>query len=108
METLLAVTIGVLVGVGVGFLLLRWSAQRENTRLEAAELRLRASVSDLAQQALRDNSDHFLRLARESFGREQATMEGSLRERETALAQLVEPIRAALEKTEGQVAAMER
>jgi DNA recombination protein RmuC len=108
METLLAVAIGVLVGVGFGFMLLRWSAQRENTRLEAAELRLRASVNDLAQQALRDNSDHFLRLARESFGREQASMEGSLREREAALAQLVEPIRAALEKTEGQVTAMER
>ena len=108
METLMAVAIGVLVGVGVGFLLLRWSAQRENTRLEAAELRLRASVNDLAQQALRDNSEHFLRLARESFGREQATMEGSLREREAALAQLVEPIRTALEKTEGQVASMER
>ena len=107
-EFVLAIAIGLLVGVGIAFLLLRWSAQRENSRLEAAELRLRASVNELAQQALRDNSDNFLRLARESFGREQATMEGTLREREAALAQLVGPIRSALEKTEGQIAAMER
>ena len=108
MEVLLAVAIGLLAGVGGAYLLLRQTARRENTRLEAAELRLRASIGELTQQALRDNSDNFLRLARESFGREQATMEGTLREREAALAQLVEPIRAALEKSEGQIVAMER
>jgi DNA recombination protein RmuC len=107
-ELLLAVAIGLLAGVGGAYLLLRQTARRENTRLEAAELRLRASIGELTQQALRDNSDNFLRLARESFGREQATMEGTLREREAALAQLVQPIRAALEKSEGQIVAMER
>jgi DNA recombination protein RmuC len=108
LPTLLPLAIVVLIAVGVAIVLLRGSAQRQKLLLEAAELRLRASVGELAQQALRDNSDSFLRLARESFGREQASMQGALRERETALAQLVEPIRAALEKTEGQMAAMER
>jgi DNA recombination protein RmuC len=98
----------VLLAGGLLYVLLRAAAQRQARQLETAELRLRATVSELAQQALRDNSDNFLRLARESFAREQASMQGNLRERETALAQLVEPIRTALEKAEGQMAAMER
>ena len=98
----------VLLAGGLLHVLLRAAARRQALQLEAAELRLRASVAELAQQALRDNSDNFLRLARESFAREQASMQGTLREREVALAQLVEPIRTALAKTETQMVALER
>ncbi len=98
----------ILLAAGVLYLLLRAAAQRQALQLEAAELRLRASVAELAQQALRENSDNFLRLARESFAREQASVQGTLREREVALAQLVEPIRTALARTETQMASMER
>ena len=106
----LALLLGVLVLLAGGLLyvLLRTAAQRQALQLEATELRLRASVAELAQQALRENRDNFLRLARESFAREQASMQGTLREREVALAQLVEPIRTALEKTETQMVALER
>src|SRR3981189_509420 len=50
----------------------------------------------------------FLGRAREALGRDQVVAQASLRERETAIAQLVEPLRAALEKTEAQVQALER
>jgi DNA recombination protein RmuC len=73
-----------------------------------AEARLRAGVQELASAALRDNTDLFLKLARESFGREQADMQGLLREREMAFSSLIEPLRGAIERTEAQAAAMER
>jgi DNA recombination protein RmuC len=76
--------------------------------LEQSETRLRAAFDSLAGQTLRTNSELFLRLARESLGRDQAVASGALKERELAIAQLVEPLRAALERTEAQVQALER
>jgi len=46
-------------------------------------------------------------LAREALGHDQALTQSTLREREAAIAQLVEPLRAALEKTEAQARALE-
>lgn len=76
--------------------------------LEESEARLRASFEALAGQSLRANSETFLQLAREALGRDQAIAQGSLKEREAAIAQLVEPIRLALQKTEAQVETLER
>ena len=76
--------------------------------LEQSEARLRASFDSLAGETLRTNSELFLRLARESLGRDQAVAQSALKERETAIAQLVEPIRVALQKTEAQVESLER
>jgi DNA recombination protein RmuC len=75
--------------------------------LEDSEDRLRSAFDSLAGQTLRDNSEMFLRMAREALGRDQVVAQASLKERETAIAQLVEPLRAALEKTEAQVQALE-
>jgi DNA recombination protein RmuC len=76
--------------------------------LEESEERLRSAFSSLAGQTLRDNSEMFLRLAREALGRDQVVAQASLKEREAAIAQLVAPLRIALEKTEAQVHALER
>jgi DNA recombination protein RmuC len=76
--------------------------------LEQSEMRLRSAFDSLAGQTLRTNSELFLRLAREALGRDQALAQGALKEREVAIAQLVEPLRAALERTEAQVQALER
>ncbi len=87
------------------------AARQEAERLSAleqSEARLRASFDSLAGETLRANSELFLRLARESFAREQAVASGSLKERETAIAQLIEPLRAALERTEQHSHALER
>jgi DNA recombination protein RmuC len=76
--------------------------------LEQSEMRLRAAFESLASDTLRSNSELFLQLARESLGRDQAIAASTLKERETAISQLIEPIREALQKTEAQVAALER
>jgi DNA recombination protein RmuC len=86
-------------------------AQQDEDRLsllEQSEARLRAAFDSLAGETLRANSELFLRLAREALGRDQALAQGALKERETAIAQLIEPLRAALERTESQVRALER
>jgi DNA recombination protein RmuC len=75
--------------------------------LEQSETRLRTAFDSLAAETLRSNSELFLRLARETLGRDQAVAEGALRERETAIAQLVLPLKSALERTEAQVQALE-
>jgi len=76
--------------------------------LEQSEMRLRAAFDSLAGETLRANSELFLRLAREALGRDQAVAQGALKERELAIAQLVEPLRVALERTEAQAQALER
>ena len=76
--------------------------------LEQSETRLRAAFDSLAGETLRGNSELFLRLAREALGRDQVIAQGALKEREIAIAQLVEPLRTALERTESQVQALER
>jgi len=86
------------------------SARQEAERLtllEQSEARLRIAFDSLATQSLRANSDLFLRMAREALGRDQAIAQSSLREREQAIGQLIEPLKAALEKTEAQVNALE-
>ena len=76
--------------------------------LEQSETRLRAAFDSLAGETLRANSELFLRLAREALGRDQVVAQGALKERELAIAQLIEPLRVALERTEAQVQALER
>ncbi len=84
---------------------------RESERvslLEQSETRLRTAFDSLAGETLRANSELFLRMAREALGRDQVLAQGALKEREVAIAQLVEPLRVALERTEAQVQALER
>ena len=82
-------------------------AERMNL-LEQSEARLRAAFDSLAGETLRTNSELFLRMARETLGRDQALAHGALRERELAIEQLVLPLRTALERTEAQVQTLER
>jgi DNA recombination protein RmuC len=76
--------------------------------LEQSETRLRVAFDSIAGATLRSNSELFLRLAREALGRDQAVAEGALKEREAAIAQLIEPLRTALQRTEAQVQEIER
>ena len=71
--------------------------------LEQSETRLRAAFDSLAGETLKTHSELFLRLEHEALGRDQAIAQGALKERELAIAQLVEPLRGALERTEAQV-----
>jgi DNA recombination protein RmuC len=78
------------------------------TLLQESEARLRDTFDSLAANSLRANSELFLTMAREALGRDQSFAQSSLKEREQAISQLVEPLRVALEKTETQVSALER
>ena len=87
------------------------AAAQEASRLrliEQSEAQLRAAFGALAGEALRANNEQFLHMARQVLGRDQAVAEGALKEREAAIAQLVLPLRASLERTEAQVEALER
>jgi DNA recombination protein RmuC len=108
MQMLLAVMGGLLLGLVVALAASRLLSRRTARQLADSEARLRASVQEFASAALRDNADMFLKLARATFAHEQASIQGTWREREQAFQALVDPIRTALEKTEAQVAAMER
>jgi DNA recombination protein RmuC len=81
---------------------------RTATLLAQSEAQVRAAVESASRVALDANSETFLKLAREVFGRDQAVATATLKEREVAIAQLVEPIKAALAKQEEQSQAMER
>ena len=110
------------VGLAVGYLIASLRASREQNELQIAleserirseastkaEERLRGTFDTLAGESLRANSEMFLRLARETFSRDHVIAENTLKERETAIASLVEPLKVALERTEQQVQAIER
>jgi DNA recombination protein RmuC len=99
---------GLVLGALASLLIAWWHARRQARIISAIEAQLGGRFAELAGGALRDNSDMFLKLARETFARDQAGAQSALREREVALGQLVEPIRQALEKTEQQLQGFER
>jgi len=117
---------GLLIGAVLGFLIAQLRAARRveqlRVELETARVRLESETvsagrlqttfESLAGQTLRSNSEMFLRMARETLGRDQAVATASLKERETAMsttmAQLVEPLRVALERAEAQILVLER
>ncbi len=72
------------------------------------ETRLRDTFNSLAAETLRSNSEMFLAMAHEALGRDQTVAQSALREREVAIAQLVLPLKTALERTEAQAEALER
>src|SRR4051812_19410862 len=76
--------------------------------LAQSETQVRAAVESASRLALDANSETFLKLAREVFGRDQAAAGAELEKREKAIAQLVEPIHKALARQEEQAQAMER
>ena len=82
-------------------------AERQAT-IEQAESYLAASFAELARSSLNSNNEAFLALAREHLGRHQEKAAGDLRERQQAIETLITPIKTALEKTEQQIATIEK
>jgi DNA recombination protein RmuC len=83
------------------------SAEREQALSRARE-QLQGVFGELARDSLQSNSEVFLQLARERLSRQQLDASQALKERETAIESLVQPIREALAKTEAQIQAIER
>jgi DNA recombination protein RmuC len=130
---LAAAAIGCLLGCLLGYLLgtLRAARRAENLRAELAEAQariasdeqqrtrtaellaqseaqMRAAIESASRVALDANSETFLKLAREVFGRDQASAQATLKEREIAIAQLLEPIKESLRKQEEQAQSIVR
>jgi DNA recombination protein RmuC len=83
------------------------SAERDQALARARE-QLQGVFGELARDSLQSNSEVFLQLARERLTRQQLDASQALKERETAIESLVQPIREALAKTEAQIQAIER
>jgi DNA recombination protein RmuC len=74
----------------------------------AAEQRLSSVFDALARRSLQDNSQSFLELARQNLDVHRTQAQGELKARELAVEALVAPIRDALQRTEKQIAAIEK
>ena len=75
---------------------------------ELANARLTRAFSELANQSLRSNSEHFLKLAEQNLGTQQEKAKRELSEREKAVEALVKPIREALDASQRQIAELEK
>lgn len=76
--------------------------------LALAEQRLGRVFEHLARRSLEDNSRNFLELARQNLDVHRARAQGDLKAREQAVEALVTPIREALQRTERQIADIEK
>ncbi len=83
------------------------STEREQALARARD-QLQGVFGELARESLQSNSEVFLQLARERLSRQQLDASQALRERETAIESLVQPIREALAQTAAQIQAIER
>ncbi|UCG73430.1 MAG: DNA recombination protein RmuC [Chromatiales bacterium] len=83
-------------------------AQERLEALAQAEQRLAGAFGRLANDALAQHSDNFLRLARESLGKHQERADAALSAKEHAVSELIKPIRDALTKTHEQIGVIEK
>ena len=75
---------------------------------EAASSRLATAFSELSNQSLKSNSEHFLRLAEQNLGAQHERAKRELGDREQAVENLVKPIKDALNQSQAQIAALEK
>ncbi len=73
---------------------------RNSELLRQSEAQVRLAIESSSRAALNANSETFLKLAREVFGTDQAKANASMKEREEAIRQLVEPLKLALARQE--------
>ena len=86
----------------------RAAAAEKLVLLQSAEHKLRETFAALSAEALRHNSQSFLELARTSMGEFQKGATGELDTRQKAIADLVEPIRTALQQVDAKLQQVER
>ena len=76
--------------------------------LEQAQAALSDSFKALSAEALRSNNQSFLDLAKETLATFQEQAKGDLEKRQTAISDIVAPVRQSLEKMDSQIQEMER
>src|ERR1700689_527672 len=84
------------------------AAAERDLALARTREQLQGVFGDLARDSLKSNSEVFLQLARERLARQSSDAAAALKERETAIESLVQPIRETLARTEAQIQNIER
>lgn len=86
----------------------RRSIEEKIRSVDDAKKQLSETFGTLSSQALKHNSEEFLKLAKENLGQFQIKAQGDLTAKEKAFEAMVNPIKAALDKTEKQIQIMEQ
>ncbi len=113
-DWLLAGGIGLALGALVTWALLQKRLSRLAAELEARrglaqeQDKLRESFENLAQSALDQSNQRFLKMAEERFGHLQKQSRSDLEKKEQAIESLLKPVREALDKTENRLRSMEK
>jgi DNA recombination protein RmuC len=76
--------------------------------LERAEVKLSDAFKVLSSEALRSNNQSFLDLARTTLERFQENARGDLDQRQSAISDLVAPVRQSLDKMDSQIQSLEK
>ncbi|VVM06481.1 DNA recombination protein RmuC [Methylacidimicrobium tartarophylax] len=84
------------------------AAQEKLQILEEARAKLGEAFRGLSAEALRQNNEAFLTLARENFAQFQEGAKAELEARKTAVEALTQPIRESLQKVDGKLGEIER
>ena len=83
-------------------------ARERDESFRQATTELTDRFKALSRDALKDNNQEFLNLARATLEKFQATAKGDLDQRQQAIDQLVKPLKESLEKVDGKIGEIER
>src|SRR5262244_2620147 len=83
-------------------------ARERDESFRQATTELAERFKALSRDALKDNNQEFLNLARATLEKFQATAKGDLDQRQQAIDQLVKPLKDSLEKVDGKIGEMEK
>src|SRR5213080_966984 len=86
----------------------RRAAQERSESFKRVTEELAEKFKALSRDALKDNNQEFLNLARATLEKFQVTAKGELEQRQQAIDQLVRPLKESLEKVDGKIEQMER
>ena len=86
----------------------RKAAQEKLALLDDAQHKLADSFAALSAEALRRNNSSFIELANVSMARFQESAQGELEKRQTAITELVKPVRESLDKVDAKIQEIEK
>ena len=86
----------------------RRAAHERNESFKRVTEELAEKFKALSRDALKDNNQEFLNLARATLEKFQVSAKGDLDQRQQAIDQLVKPLKESLEKVDGKIEEMER
>jgi DNA recombination protein RmuC len=86
----------------------RRAAQERNESFKRVTEELAEKFKALSRDALKDNNQEFLNLARATLEKFQVSAKGELDQRQQAIDQLVKPLKDSLEKVDGKIGELEK